>query len=119
VLIDSSFDRAREFARIANALAIAHKRWETGTYAIWYPLMGAGVIRGFERDIAATGIRKILQFEFSILPEDAATIPGCGMIIVNPRGNSTPKRAPCCAGCGRCSPSTAQAAVKVEWLARE
>ncbi len=84
VLIDSSFDRAREFARLAKALHEAHTRWETGTYIIWYPLMGAGVIRGFERDIEATGIRKVLQFEFSILPEDASTIPGCGMIIVNP-----------------------------------
>ena len=84
VLIDSSFDRAREFARIATALHEAHSRWETGTYAIWYPLMGAGVIRGFERAIEDAGIRKVLQFELSILPEDASTIPGCGMIIVNP-----------------------------------
>ena len=84
VLIDSSFDRAREFARIATALQEAHTRWKTGTYAIWYPLMGAGVIRGFERAIEDAGIRKVLQFELSILPEDSSTIPGCGMIIVNP-----------------------------------
>jgi 23S rRNA (adenine2030-N6)-methyltransferase len=84
VLIDSSFDRAREFARLAAALQDAHTRWATGTYAIWYPLMGAGVIRGFEKEIEATGIRKVLQFEMKILPDDASTIPGCGMIIVNP-----------------------------------
>jgi 23S rRNA (adenine2030-N6)-methyltransferase len=84
VLIDSSFDRAREFARLAAALHDAHTRWATGTYAIWYPLMGAGVIRGFEKEIEATGIRKVLQFEMKILPDDASTIPGCGMIIVNP-----------------------------------
>ena len=84
VLIDSSFDRAREFARLAAALQDAHERWATGTYAIWYPMMGAGVIRGFERTIEQTGIRKVLQFELSILPEDASTMPGSGMIIVNP-----------------------------------
>lgn len=84
VLIDSSFDRAREFSRLATALHEAHTRWATGTYAIWYPMMGAGVIRGFEREIEATGIRKVLQFELSILPEDASTMPGSGMIIVNP-----------------------------------
>jgi 23S rRNA (adenine2030-N6)-methyltransferase len=84
VLIDSSFDRAREFARLAAALQDAHERWATGTYAIWYPMMGAGVIRGFERAIEQTGIRKVLQFELSILPEDASTMPGSGMIIVNP-----------------------------------
>lgn len=84
VLIDSSFDRAREFARLAAALKEAHTRWATGTYAIWYPMMGAGVIRGFERAIEDAGIRKVLQFELSILPEDASTMPGSGMIIVNP-----------------------------------
>ncbi len=84
VLIDSSFDRAREFARLAAALQDAHTRWATGTYAIWYPMMGAGVIRGFERAIETTGIRNVLQFELSILPEDASTMPGSGMIIVNP-----------------------------------
>ena len=84
VLIDSSFDRSREFARLAEALADAHTRWATGTYAVWYPMMGAGVIRGFEKQIAAAGIRKVLQFELSILPEDASTMPGSGMIIINP-----------------------------------
>lgn len=84
VLIDSSFDRAREFARLAKALAEAHTRWATGIYAIWYPMMGAGVIRGFEKQIEAAGIRKVLQFELSVLPEDASTMPGSGMIIINP-----------------------------------
>jgi 23S rRNA (adenine2030-N6)-methyltransferase len=84
VLIDSSFDRAREFTRQANALVEAHTRWATGTYAVWYPMMGAGVIRGFEKQIEAAGIRKVLQFELSILPEDASVMPGSGMIIINP-----------------------------------
>ena len=84
VLIDSAFDVSREFARLATALQEAHTRWATGTYAIWYPMMGAGVIRGFEKQIEAAGIRKALQFELSILPEDASTMPGSGMIIINP-----------------------------------
>ncbi len=84
VLIDSAFDVSREFARLAAAMQEAHTRWATGTYALWYPLMGAGVIRGFEKQIEAAGIKKVLQFELSILPEDASTMPGSGMIIVNP-----------------------------------
>jgi len=34
VLIDSSFDRSREFARLVTALHEAHTRWATGTYAV-------------------------------------------------------------------------------------
>lgn len=85
VLIDSSFDRAREFSRIATALAEAHARWATGTYAIWYPLMAPAAMRNFERDIKNLEIRKILRLEMEIAARDFdATIPGCGMLIVNP-----------------------------------
>ncbi len=85
VFIDSSFDRAKEFTRISAALAEAYQRWATGIYAIWYPLMEPGAMRSFSRDVERTGIRKILRLEFTIEPEDwTATIPGCGMLVVNP-----------------------------------
>src|SRR5688572_450000 len=47
VLLDSSFDRPREFQRIVKALKEAHLRWATGTYAIWYPLMERAAMRDF------------------------------------------------------------------------
>jgi len=119
VLIDSSFDRSREFARLAAALQLAHTRWETGTYAIWYPLMGAGVIRGFEREIEATGIRKVLQFELSILPEDASTIPGCGMIIVNPPWKFDTEMRTLLRWVWSVLNVKSAGGVKVHWLARE
>jgi 23S rRNA (adenine2030-N6)-methyltransferase len=85
VLLDSSFDRAGEFARIVEALAAAHRRWATGVYAVWYPLMERAAVRRFERQIADTGIRKILQLELTVAPERrTATMHGCGMLVVNP-----------------------------------
>lgn len=85
VLIDSSFDRAREFERIMTALGEAHPRWATGVYAIWYPLMTPGAMRNFERDMKQLSIRKILRLEMTISARDVdVTIPGCGMLIVNP-----------------------------------
>jgi len=85
VLIDSSFDRAREFERITEALGEAHARWPTGMYAIWYPLMAPGAMRNFELAVKKLGIRKILKLELTIAERDFdATIPGCGMLIVNP-----------------------------------
>jgi 23S rRNA (adenine2030-N6)-methyltransferase len=74
VLIDSSFDRAREFPRLARALA-----------EVWYPLMDAETMASFERSVKRTEIRKILRLELSILPSAPAdTIPGSGMLVVNP-----------------------------------
>ena len=85
VLIDSSFDRAREFPRIVRALAEAHERWATGIYAVWYPLMDADTMAAFERGIRRTGIRKILRLELSTLPSAPADIiPGSGMLVINP-----------------------------------
>ena len=85
VLLDSSFDRAGEFARITEALADACRRWATGVYAVWYPLMEPAAMRRFERDLVKTGIRKLLQLELTVGPESwTATMRGCGMLIVNP-----------------------------------
>jgi 23S rRNA (adenine2030-N6)-methyltransferase len=84
VLLDSSFDRAREFARIAKALKQAHTRWPTGVYAVWYPVMEAPAMRSFTRDVTATGVRKILRLEMEIAPVSAGTISACGLLVVNP-----------------------------------
>jgi 23S rRNA (adenine2030-N6)-methyltransferase len=85
VLVDSSFDRAGELKRVADAAAVAHERWATGIYALWYPLMEPAAMRGFERGVIATGIRKILQAELSVRPEGwTGSLRGCGMLVVNP-----------------------------------
>ena len=85
VLIDSSFDRAHEFKRLADALVEAHERWATGIFTLWYPLMAAGDMERFERRIAATGIKKVLRLELSLLPDWwNEGLRGCAMLVVNP-----------------------------------
>jgi 23S rRNA (adenine2030-N6)-methyltransferase len=85
VFIDSSFDRAQEFTRLGKALAEAHKKFATGVYALWYPLMEPAAMIAFERRVVATGIRKILQLEISVrAPAAASSLRGCGMLVVNP-----------------------------------
>ena len=85
ILIDSSFDRANEFERIADAVVAAHKRFSTGVYAIWYPLMEPVDISAFERRIAESGIRKVLKLELSVHPGNwVEGLRGSAMLIVNP-----------------------------------
>lgn len=85
VLIDSSFDRKHEFERLSEALQSAHRRWATGIYAIWFPLMEAAAMRDFERRTATSGIRRILWLDL-ILGEETGgeRLDGCGMVVVNP-----------------------------------
>lgn len=84
-LIDSSFDRANEFRRIADALAVALERFATGVYAIWYPLMEPTAARGFERRIADSGLSRLLKLELSVRPGTWTDgMRGCAMLVVNP-----------------------------------
>lgn len=85
ILVDSSFDRANEFERIADALIGAHRKFATGVYAIWYPLMAPSDISDFEQRISNSGIRKILKLELSVHPGDwQDSLRGSAMLVVNP-----------------------------------
>lgn len=85
ILVDSSFDRSEEFARLTTGLTSGYGRFATGVFALWYPLLEPVAMRAFERGVLATGIRKILQLELSVLPEHwSVSLRGCGMLVVNP-----------------------------------
>ena len=85
VLIDSSFDRAREFDRLKRAFVEGHGRFATGVYALWYPLMEPAPMSAFERGMIATGIRRILGIELAVRDAgNGAGLRGCGMLVVNP-----------------------------------
>jgi 23S rRNA (adenine2030-N6)-methyltransferase len=85
VFIDSSFDRAQEFKRLTDGFVEGHQKFATGVYALWYPLMDAIAMQGFERRVAATGVRKILQLEIAVREVGVSgSVRGCGMLVVNP-----------------------------------
>ena len=85
VLIDSSFDRAHEFKRLTQGLALAHRKFATGLYALWYPLMEPVAMRAFERGVTGTRIRRILQLELAVRDTGwSGGLAGCGMLVVNP-----------------------------------
>lgn len=86
VLVDSSFDRANELTRLVEGLTLAHGRWATGVFALWYPLMDPASMEGFEREVVATGIRKVLQLELSVMEQSLAkkAMRGSGLLVVNP-----------------------------------
>lgn len=84
VLVDSSFDRAREFDRLVEALKDAYRRWATGVYALWFPLMEPAAMRKFERDLGASGVQRLLWLELRLKKHEAGKLGGCGMLVVNP-----------------------------------
>jgi 23S rRNA (adenine2030-N6)-methyltransferase len=120
VLIDSSFDRAREFPRMVRALTEAHERWATGIYAVWYPLMDAESMAAFERNLRRTGIRKILRLELATAPRDqTGVIPGSGMLIVNPPWHFDTEVRPLLQWLWRTLAADGAGGARVDWLAAE
>ena len=85
VLIDPPYESDLEFDRVLAGLELAHERWPTGTCCVWYPLTDrAGPVR-FRRDLARSGIRKVLDVQLNVLPADAQVgMAGAGLVIVNP-----------------------------------
>lgn len=85
VLIDSAFDRAQEYRRLAEAVQGAHRRWATGTYALWYPLMDARDVDAFEMRFVHAGIRKILRLSLSVRPSTwNEGLRGSALLVINP-----------------------------------
>jgi 23S rRNA (adenine2030-N6)-methyltransferase len=85
VLIDPPYESDLEFDRVLAGLELAHERWPTGTYCVWYPLTDrAGPVR-FHRGLERSGIRKVLGVQLNVLPTDAQVgMAGAGLVIVNP-----------------------------------
>jgi len=85
VLIDPAYENPDEFTRITTNLPLALKRWETGIYAIWYPIKERVQIDRFHRLLRETIERPMLVIELSIYPEDMPShLNGSGMIVINP-----------------------------------
>jgi 23S rRNA (adenine2030-N6)-methyltransferase len=85
VLIDPPYESDAEFDRVLAGLELARGRWPTGTFCVWYPLTDrAGPLR-FRRDLAQSGLSRVLDVRLSVLPADAQVgLVGAGLVIVNP-----------------------------------
>ncbi len=84
VLLDPPYEEQDEFRRLLDGLKEAYKRFPTGTYAIWYPIKSPEPVRHFHRQLAASGIRRVLTAEIHLAPLNNFQLNGNGMTIVNP-----------------------------------
>jgi 23S rRNA (adenine2030-N6)-methyltransferase len=85
VLIDPPYEAVDEERHIATALAEAITRFESGVYALWYPIK-----KQYDTDLWLTRIlRGIEQPTLAIelclrAPDHAAGLNGSGMLVINP-----------------------------------
>lgn len=85
VLIDPPYELAKEYRDVINAIAQSYKRWATGIYAIWYPVVNRCDIEDMIEGLQGLGIRKILQIELGVSPDtNERGMTASGMIVINP-----------------------------------
>jgi 23S rRNA (adenine2030-N6)-methyltransferase len=85
VLIDPPYESDLEFDNVLAGLELAHERWPTGTYCIWYPLTDRAGPTRFHRGLERSGIRRVLDVSLRILPPDAQVgMSGAGLTVINP-----------------------------------
>ena len=85
ILIDPSYEIKDDYQKIPKALLEAYKRFATGIYLIWYPVVSRTQTQKMIDEIVNLGIKKISQFEFAIKPDNNQKgMTASGMIIINP-----------------------------------
>lgn len=85
VLIDPPYELKEDYDLVVSAIEEGYKRFATGVYAIWYPVVLRQQIKRMVRNLENTGIRKILQIELAVRPDsDQRGMTASGMIVINP-----------------------------------
>ena len=85
MLIDPSYEIKSDYEAVVAALAQAHRRFATGVFLLWYPLIERNRTEALMAALTATGMPRQLRLELSSRPDAAGRgMTGAGMIVVNP-----------------------------------
>lgn len=98
VLCDPSYEMKTDYLRVSNHMADALKRFATGTYAVWYPIIPRPEAHDLPRKLKTLAVKSgrswlhaTLTVKSSKLTTDTASgevirpgLPASGMFIINP-----------------------------------
>lgn len=85
ILIDPSYELKTDYDQVWETLLKLHKRFATGTYALWYPVVERERINQLEAKIQASSLNNIQLFELGQQADNAAWgMTASGMIVINP-----------------------------------
>ncbi len=85
VLIDPSYEMKTDYQQVMDTLIQLHRRFATGTYALWYPVVERQRINELEQKIAASQLSNVQLFELGqVADSDQLGMNASGMIVVNP-----------------------------------
>ena len=118
VLVDPPYEEDADFSRLSNELAVAHSKWPSGIFLLWYPIKERAAPDALARRLRKLALPNVLRCELMLSPARAdAGLAGSGLILLNPPFRLDAQLRALLPELGRIlSPG---AACRVEWLARE
>ncbi|WP_410013045.1 23S rRNA (adenine(2030)-N(6))-methyltransferase RlmJ [Sodalis sp. C49] len=85
ILMDPSYELKSDYPDVVSGIEEGYKRFATGIYALWYPVVLRQHVKKILASLEKTGIRRILQIELAVRPDsDQRGMTGSGMIVINP-----------------------------------
>ena len=86
VLIDPSYETREDYSNVVKGLQEALKRFPTGTYAVWYPMLSKQESRKLPDRLKNLGAKDWLHatLEVRAPARDGFGMHGSGMFIINP-----------------------------------
>ena len=86
VLIDPSYEIKDDYRKVVDSVKDAMRRFPTGTYAIWYPLLARSEARNLPKRLVDLGAPSWLDLRLAVRrpPRDGFGMFGSGMFIINP-----------------------------------
>ncbi|NVK23864.1 MAG: 23S rRNA (adenine(2030)-N(6))-methyltransferase RlmJ [Gammaproteobacteria bacterium] len=85
VIIDPPYEMKQDYQRVTEYVHTMWKRFSSGVFLIWYPVVDRFRIDKMEQTLRDSGIKNIQQFELSIEPDtEERGMTGSGMLVVNP-----------------------------------
>ncbi|HQU78458.1 MAG TPA: 23S rRNA (adenine(2030)-N(6))-methyltransferase RlmJ [Azonexus sp.] len=86
VLIDPSYETRDDYVNVVKGLQEALRRFATGTYALWYPMLPKLESRKLPDKLKGLGAANWLHvtLEVGAPPKDGFGMNGSGMFIINP-----------------------------------
>ncbi|THF63442.1 23S rRNA (adenine(2030)-N(6))-methyltransferase RlmJ [Pseudothauera rhizosphaerae] len=86
VLIDPPYEVKDDYRRVVDVLAEGLRRFPTGTFAVWYPMLARADARKLPDRLAALGAESWLDVRLAVRhpPRDGFGMFGSGVFVVNP-----------------------------------
>ncbi|MDP3704582.1 MAG: 23S rRNA (adenine(2030)-N(6))-methyltransferase RlmJ [Legionellaceae bacterium] len=84
IFIDPSYELKTEYRTVPDAIKSAYRRFPTGVYCLWYPLIDNKLHGQLIRGLTSIEAKNHIRMEFHLNDRQQSGMSGCGLWIINP-----------------------------------